>query len=148
DAIKYAEEALNVDLSIPDNKPPSFEATIPLSAIKYPHPLNVAIQNLPAEAESITLKAKRIQNSSSPSSDGRIMIMIEAILNVTGEGARVIRRSTSLYTKALFGYFPRELGSMSLIVAGDLHLDTSPTPPHSASRAGNVYLPYVSESAA
>jgi uncharacterized protein YlxW (UPF0749 family) len=122
-----------------------YRREVPLSRITSAHPLYLAIQGLPKDSvNSITLSAKRIRSIQAPSSDGRIMISIRAELNMESRALRKIVRSSTLYTEALFGFFPRELGSMALVVANDLILNERTTPDYGiANNRGNFYLPYI-----
>lgn len=121
-----------------------YSREVALSQITPKHPLYLAIQGLPQDSvESITLSAKRIRSIHAPSSDGRIMISIRAELNMAKGALRKIVRASTLYTEALFGFFPRELGSMALIVANDLILNEGSTPSYGTANRGNFYLPYI-----
>lgn len=122
-----------------------YKREVALSSITDKHPLYLAIQALPKDTvESITLSAKRIRNIQAPSSDGRIMISVRAELNISSGALRTIVRAGTLYTEAIFGFFPRELGSMGLVVANDLVLNQGSTPAYLTANRGNFYLPFIS----
>lgn len=119
------------------------EVTVPKGAITSNHPLYPAFRNLPASIKGVEFHVSRLDNVYQPTADGQIFIKIRATLQVGAGALRILKRSSDMYVEALFSYFPRELSSMALVVANDLHLDTSDTPFPSLSNRGDLFIPYA-----
>jgi hypothetical protein len=117
--------------------------TVPLQTITPTHPLYSAFRALPASISGVELKITRLDNVYKPTADGQVFIKIRATLQVGAGALRILKRSGDMYVEALFSYFPRELSSMALVVANDLHLDQYTTPLPSMSNRGDIFVPYA-----
>jgi hypothetical protein len=117
--------------------------TVPMTSIAPTHPLYTAFKSLPASISGVEFHVSRLDNIYQPTTDGQVFIKIRATLQVGAGALRILKRSGDMYVEALFSYFPRELSSMALVVANDLHLDQLTTPLPSASNRGDLFIPYT-----
>ncbi len=111
------------------------------------HPLAGVLKNLPNGVTELKWTIGTLNSIYTPSTGDQTFITIKAELTVTGENsARSILGGSTLFTEALFTYYKRELGTMALIVANDMHLDEGSYKSSVLNEdAGNAYIPYLNK---
>jgi hypothetical protein len=122
------------------------EIDIPRSSLVEGHPLYIPLKALPKAVTSVLVVVERVDSVFKPTTDQQVFLRVRATLKApSGEG--MLARSSSLYVEGFFAYYPRELSSMALVVAGDLHLDAPEMPTSfGADQAGDGYIPYFNKS--
>lgn len=129
-----------------------FKISVSLSEITSRHPLYVATETLrdKSQYDSIGLEVSRVNNINYPTGGDEIFLRIRSCLHSRlsiGDlakkivGNSVLGRGRAPFAESVVGFFPREIDSFALVVAGDLRLDR----PISLSGVGDFQVPTIKD---
>ncbi|MBI1860813.1 MAG: hypothetical protein HYR96_07845 [Deltaproteobacteria bacterium] len=125
-----------------------FSFTVPLAQVTETHPLFVAIRPILGQVLSIRFDVMRVSNINLPQNGNEIFLKIRTTLlldrSLVARGLSVLGRKSDPYLESVAGFFPREVSTFALFVAGDMHLDSQ----NGAGGQGDFYVPsYIQKSA-